>query len=126
MYSLHEPDVRWSTKGKEAKKYEFGNMVSFVKTMKSGIIVGVLSFKENIYNANTLDPRLQQVERLTGKLPGTAITDRGNRGKNSVLGVEIRMPGKPRKRANNYEKQKARKYFKARGGYRALDRAYET
>ena len=51
------------------------------KTLKSGIIVGALSFKENLYDANTLDPQLQQVERLTGKLPETAITDRGYRGK---------------------------------------------
>lgn len=116
VYSLHEPDVRCITKGKEAKKYEFGNKVSLVKTMKSGIIVGALSFKENIYDADTLDPQLKQVERLTGKLPETAITDRGYRGKKSVLGVEIRIPGKPKKRANNYEKQKARKYFKARAG----------
>ena len=56
------------------------------------------------------------MERLTGKLPETAITDRGYRGKKSVLGVEIRIPGKQKKRANNYEKQKARKYFKAKAG----------
>ena len=116
MYSLHEPDVKCITKGKEAKKYEFGNKVSLVKTMKSGIIVGALSFKENLYDADTLDPQLQQVERLTGKLPETAITDRGYRGKKRVLGVEILIPGKPKKRASNYEKQKARKYFKARAG----------
>ena len=116
VYSLHEPDVRCITKGKEAKKYEFGNKVSLVKTMKSGIIVGALSFKDNLYDADTLDPQLQQVERLTGKLPETAITDRGYRGKKRVLGVEILIPGKPKKRASNYEKQKARKYFKARAG----------
>lgn len=116
MYSVHEPDVRCITKGKEAKKYEFGNKVSPVKTMKSGVIVGALSFKKNLYNADTLDPQLQQVERLTRKLPETAITDRGYRGKKCVLGVEILIPGKPMKRASNYEKQKARKYFKARAG----------
>ena len=116
VYSLHEPDVRCITKGKEAKKYEFGNKVSLVKTMKSGIIVGALSFKENLYDADTLDPQLQQVERLTGKLPETAITDRGYRGKKRVLGVEILIPGKPKKRASNYEKHKARKYFRARAG----------
>ena len=116
VYSLHEPDVRCITKGKEAKKYEFGNKVSLVKTMKSGIIVGALSFKENLYDADTLDPKLQQVERLTRKLPETAITDRGYRGKKRVLGVEILIPGKPKKRASNYEKHKARKYFRARAG----------
>ncbi|RLD26983.1 MAG: hypothetical protein DRI70_04985 [Bacteroidetes bacterium] len=33
-----------------------------------------------------------------------------------MLGVEIRIPGKLPKKATNYEKQKARKYFKARAG----------
>jgi IS5 family transposase len=116
IYSLHEPEVRCIAKGKEAKKYEFGNKVSIAKTMKSGIIVGALSFSDNPYDAHTLDPQLQQVERLTGKLPKTAITDRGYRGKKKVLGVEIRIPGKLPAKATNYEKQKARKYFRARAG----------
>jgi IS5 family transposase len=116
IYSLHEPEVRCIAKGKEAKKYEFGNKVSIAKTMKSGIIVGALSFSDNPYDANTLDPQLKQVERLTGKLPKTAITDRGYRGKKKVLGVEIRIPGKLPAKATNYEKQKARKYFRARAG----------
>ena len=84
--------------------------------MKSGIIVGALSFSDNPYDANTLDPQLKQVERITGKLPKTAITDRGYRGKKKVLGVEIRIPGKLPAKATNYEKQKARKYFRARAG----------
>ena len=84
--------------------------------MKSGIIVGALSFNDNPYDAATLDPQLQQVERLTGKLPKTAIADRGYRGKKKVLGVQIRIPGKLPKKATNYEKQKARKYFRARAG----------
>ena len=85
IYSLHETEVRCIAKGKKAKKYEFGNKVSLVKTMKSGIIVGALFFKENLYDADTLEPQLAQVERLTGKLPETASADRGYRGKKSVL-----------------------------------------
>ena len=116
IYSLHEPDVRCITKGKDAKKYEFGNKVSIAKTMKSGIIVGVTSFKKNLYDADTLEPQLQQIERMTGRYPVTAICDRGYRGKRRIQGVEIRIPAKPKKRATNYEKQKARKFFKARAG----------
>ena len=116
IYSLHEPEVRCIAKGKEAKKYEFCNKVSIVKTMKSGIIVGALFFSDNPYDTATMDPQLLHVERLTGKLPQTAIADRGYRGKKKVLGVEIRIPGKLPAKATNYEKQKARKYFKARAG----------
>ncbi|HEC43628.1 MAG TPA: IS5/IS1182 family transposase, partial [Bacteroides sp.] len=116
IYSLHEPEVRCIAKGKEAKKYEFGNKVSLAKTMKSGIIVSALSFSDNPYDANTLDPQLHQVERLTGRFPKTAIADRGYRVKKKVLGVEIRIPGKLPAKASVYEKQKARKYFRARAG----------
>jgi len=116
IYSLHEPEVKCIAKGKEAKKYEFGNKVSIAKTMKSRIIVGALYFKENLYDADTLAPQLKQIERLTGRLPQMSIVDRGYRGRKTVLGVEVRIPGKAKKRASNYEKQKARKFFKARAG----------
>lgn len=115
-YSLHEPEVRCIAKGKEAKKYEFGNKVSIVKTMISGIIVGALSFSNNPYDADTLDPQLQQVERLTGQLPQIAIGDRGYKGKKKVLETEIVIPGKLPAYATNYQKQKTRAYFKARAG----------
>ena len=39
IYSLHEPDVLCICKGKEHKKYEFGNKVSIVR-LWSGIIIG--------------------------------------------------------------------------------------
>jgi len=116
IYSLHEPGVKCIAKGKEAKKYEFGNKASIAKTMKSGIIVGAIGFKENLYDADTLESQLEQIERLTGRLPKTGIVDRGYRGRKTVLGVEIRIPGKPKKNATNHEKQKARKFFKARAG----------
>jgi len=116
IYSLHEPEVKCIVKGKEAKKYEFGNKVSIAKTMKSGIIVGAKSFSDNPYDAHTLEPQLKQEERLTGRLPKTGIADRGYRGKKKILGVEIRIPGKLPAKASNYEKQKARKFFKARAG----------
>ena len=116
IYSLHEPDVRCIAKGKEAKKYEFGNKVSIVKTMKSGIIVGALSFSTNPYDADTLDPQLRQVEKLTGQLPKTAIADRGYRGKKRVLETDIVIPGKLPAYATNYQKQKTRTYFRARAG----------
>lgn len=116
IYSLHEPDVRCIAKGKEAKKYEFGNKVSIVKTMKSGIIVGALSFNTNPYDADTLDPQLHQVERLTGQLPKLAIADRGYRGKKRVLETDIVIPGKLPAYATNHQKQKIRKYFRARAG----------
>jgi transposase, IS5 family len=47
---LHQPHVKFIAKGKEAKKYEFGNKSSIVKTKKSGIVVGAMAFIENPYD----------------------------------------------------------------------------
>ena len=69
--------MRCIAKGKEAKKYKFGNKVSHVWTTKSGIIIGALSFIDNPYDADTLKPQLQQVKKMTGRFPKNAIPDRG-------------------------------------------------
>lgn len=64
-YSFHEPEVECISKGKEHKKYEFGNKVSIVRTA-SGLIIGAKSFR-NEYDGDTIDASLDQVERLPGK-----------------------------------------------------------
>jgi IS5 family transposase len=58
IYSIHQPYVKCIAKGKEAKKYEFGNKSSIVKTKNSGIIIGAMAFTENIYDGDTLSPQL--------------------------------------------------------------------
>lgn len=116
IYSLHEPEVKCIAKGKEAKKYEFGNKSSIVKTSKSGIIIGAMAFAENVYDGDTLQPQLEQVERLIGKLPEYGITDRGYKGRKSVLGTKIITPKLLPASTNSYQKQKARKRFRARAG----------
>ncbi len=116
IYSIHQPHVKCIAKGKEAKKYEFGNKSSIVKTKKSGIIVGALAFIENIYDGDTLSPQLQQVGRLTGKMPKYGIVDRGYRGRKIIEGVKILTPGKLIASASKYLIQKTRKQFRARAG----------
>lgn len=115
IYSIHEPHVQCIAKGKESKKYEYGNKTSLVKTIKSGIILGALAIRENTYDGNTLEPQLKQVERLIGKLPGFAIVDRGYRGHKKVLETEIIIP-KISARQNKYQRQKLRRWFRARAG----------
>ena len=116
IYSIHEPDVKCIAKGKESKKYEFGNKSSIVKTKISGIIVGALGFKDNPYDGHTLNPQLDQVERLTGKHPKAAIVDRGYRGRKQINSVEIISPKNLPATATAYFKQKMRKQFRARAG----------
>jgi IS5 family transposase len=116
IYSIHQPHVKCIAKGKEAKKYEFGNKSSIVKTMKSGIIVGALAFTENVYDGDTLEPQLKQTERLTGKKPKIGIVDRGYRGRKVVNDTIIVIPVKLPESANNYQRQKIRNRFRARAG----------
>ena len=114
IYSLHEPHVYCMSKGKAHKKYEFGCKASLVLTQKTGIIVGAMTFKTNVYDGHTLEDVLEQTKKLTGKPPKTATVDRGYKGKQSVKGTQINMPKPPLKNDNEYQKRKKRKYFRRR------------
>ncbi len=116
IYSIHEPEVSCIAKGKEAKKFEFGNKSGIVLTKTSKIVVGAIAFEDNPYDGHTLDEHLDQTEYLTQSRPKTGIVDRGYRGKKRMNGTEIISPSVPKKEATQYEKQKARKRFRARAG----------
>jgi transposase, IS5 family len=112
IYSLHEPDVLCISKGKEHKKYEFGNKVSVVYTQNTGVIVGALGFR-NEYDGHTLEKSLEQTQRLTGLSPKTATVDRGCKGRSQIGQTIIQIP-KPRKNLNAYQKAKLKKFFRRR------------
>ena len=92
IYSFHAPEVKCISKRKENKKYEFSNKSCFALTKKSGIVVGALAFEENIYDGHAIEPQLEQVEDLLGRLPETAIVDRGCKGRKNIMGVNIKIP----------------------------------
>ncbi len=104
IYSIHEPYVCCISKGKEHKKYEFGNKASFVKT-DSGVIVGAMGFR-NEYDGHTLPLVLEQVKTLTGKQPKIAKVDRGYRGMKQVGDTTILIPGTPKKSDSYYKSKK--------------------
>lgn len=79
IYSIHELDVQGISKGKEHKKYEFGNKVSIICSM-TGVILGACSFR-NEYDGHTIDQSLEQVWRLTGTRIKKLAGDRGYREK---------------------------------------------
>lgn len=114
IYSLHEPEVQCISKGKEHKKYEFGNKVSIVYTQRTGVIVGAKSFR-NEYDGHTLEASLQQVEMLTGKAPHTVSADRGYRGVAQIGNTQIQIP-KPfnDKKQSKYRQRKLKRSFKRR------------
>jgi IS5 family transposase len=114
VYSLHEPQVQCISKGKEHKKYEFGNKVSVVHTQTTGVIVGALGFR-NEYDGHTLEKALAQTTRLTGSAPKTATVDRGYKGRSTIGETVVQLP-KPfsEKSTSKYKQQKLKRSFRRR------------
>lgn len=115
VYSLHEPEVECISKGKEHKKYEFGNKSAIAKT-GSGLIVSALAFQGNPYDGHTLSAHRDQILRLTGYEPMEALTDRGYRGKKRVGNMEVCIPSSGSPGQSYYQKRKVRKKFCKRAG----------
>ena len=114
IYSLHEPHTQCISKGKEHKKYEFGSKVSIITTKTTGVIIGALNIEKNVHDSKTLEPALEQQQRLTGIILKNNFVDRGYRGVKEVSGTKIIIPDTPAKNRTPYEKQKLRKGFKRR------------
>ena len=83
IYSIHEPDVQCISKGKEHKKYEFGNKVSIIRSA-TGVILGAGSFR-NEYDGHTIQKTLEQTQRMTGKHINNLAADRGYRKKHKLF-----------------------------------------
>ena len=112
IYSIHEPEVCCISKGKEHKKYEFGNKASIAKT-DTGVIVDAMGFR-NEYDGHTLPPVLEQIKKLTGKYPKVAKVDRGYKGKKRIGETEILMPSPPKKSDSYYKRKKTSNAHKKR------------
>ena len=114
IYSIHEPDVQCISKGKEHKKYEFGNKVSLIRSV-TGIILGAMSFR-NEYDGHTVEASLEQAERLTGRKIKVLAGDRGYRGRKEFNGTQIVIPDVPGKSDSRYQRLKKHKLFCKRAG----------
>ena len=114
IYSLHESHVQCISKGKEHKKYEFGSKVSITTTKNSGVIIGAINIEKNDYDAHTLDPALEQQQRLTGHTLQKAFVDRGYRGIALVRGTQICTPKPFSQKLSAYQQQKIKNGFRRR------------
>ena len=108
IYSLHEPNVKCYSKGKDHKKFEFGSKASIIIDQSTGIILGALNFTETLHDSKTIPEALEQYERLNGTLPKEVFVDRGYRGKSEYRTAKICVP-KPDK---NITKAQIKKYRK--------------
>lgn len=114
IYSIHEPDVQCISKGKEHKKYEFGNKVSIIRSM-TGVILGAASFR-NEYDGHTIEQSLEQVRRLTGTSIRKLAGDRGYRGKKEINGTQILIPDTSKAKDSYYQRKKKHRLFCKRAG----------
>ena len=84
LYSVHAPEVECISKGKVAKRYEFGVKASIATTNKSNFVVGGMAVPGSPYDGHTLKTALAQVRRLTGTHIDEAFVDKGYRGHGEV------------------------------------------
>lgn len=117
IYSLHEPEVSCIAKGKDHKKYEFGSKASILLTETDGIIVGAKSFQGAPYDGHTLEPALEQSERLRGIAAVRAIVDEGYRGRSKIGETEVVRVHQPKK--NKHNKTQFKKWFRRRASVEA-------
>jgi IS5 family transposase len=91
-YSLHEPQVKCYTKGKEHKRFEFGSKVSILVTQTTGVIVGALNFNSTEHDSKTLHKAIEQYARLTEKKATDIYVDRGYPGQKTINEINIHVP----------------------------------
>ncbi|MEE8388579.1 MAG: hypothetical protein V3R65_08390 [Acidiferrobacterales bacterium] len=59
-----------------------------------------MAFEKNVFDGHTVPAVLAQVKRLTNRVPGIGIADRGYRGKSRVNDTQIVTPKPARKNAS--------------------------
>ena len=114
IYSIHEPDVQCISKGKDYKKYEFGNKASIVR-LWNGLIIGALSFR-NEYDGHTIDKAMEQVRRIYGRAIKFIAGDRGYRGQDHCGDAKVLIPSVPKKSDSLYVRTKKHELFRKRAG----------
>lgn len=108
-YSLHEPQVKCYTKGKEHKQFEFGSKVSLLITQSTGVIVGALNFNSTEHDSKTLPKAIEQYERLTENKAKNIFVDRGYRGPKAINETNICVPKLDKKITRTKRKRHGRR-----------------
>ncbi len=114
IHSIHEPEAQCIGKGKEHKKFEFGNKVSVIRS-DTGIILGTMSFR-NEHDGHTMESALEQVERLTGRKIQNPAGDRGYRNRKEINGTKILIADVPKRTDSRHQRMKKHRLFRKRAG----------
>lgn len=89
LYSLHAPEVECICKGKARRPYEFGVKVSVAVSNRSNVVLGTQAMPGNPYDGHTLAAALEQVRRMTGRMPSRVYVDAGYKGAVVQEGVTV-------------------------------------
>jgi IS5 family transposase len=95
VYSVHEPGVECISKGNAHKRYEFGCKVSISATSKGGWLTGAKAFRGNPYDGHTLQPAVEQTQRVTGQEPEEAYSARVSAECTLISAAAARSPRAP-------------------------------
>ena len=76
LYSLHAPEVECISKGKVAKRYEFGVKASIATTNKSNFVVGGMALPGSPYERSL--KRRQAIEPVIGHLKSDGLLNRNH------------------------------------------------
>ena len=91
IYSLHEPQVCCLAREKARTKYEFGSKAAVAVT-KQGVVVAAVSFAHSIHDNHTIEPLLEQMQRVAAFQPAILVGDRGFRGRCEFGPVRLVLP----------------------------------
>jgi len=83
-------------------------------TQNTGVIIGAINIEKNVHDSKTLQPAIEQQQRLTGIVLKEIYVDRGYCGVKERLGTKIIIPDSVPKERTSYQKQKLRKGFRRR------------
>jgi IS5 family transposase len=76
VLSLHEPEVVAIPKGKRSKPNEYGSKVA-LSTDNNGFVVTHQEYNNNVFDAKTLEPAVEQWTAACGEAPKELGADRG-------------------------------------------------
>lgn len=86
---------------------------SIAVSTKTGLVLGVVNFSGNPHDRDTLEPTLDHVRTVVGRVPKTAVVDRGYRGIRRVGATRVLVPNQD-KPQTELEKRKLRRKCRRR------------
>ncbi len=113
-YSLHEDTIFCIAKGKASVRYEFGSKFGLLWNRSRGIIVSG-AYCGNEYDGHSLNKLLSNHDSINVSKLDAIYCDRGYRGA-KLEGIEVHIPGNPKKKDSAYMRSKKRNHFRLRAG----------